>query len=727
MTKLTLTTNRTEQYSVFENGLLRQVPADAENPLVSVVHMGDMCAVYYGGEDCLSLTLVPASRLGDIRPSKLKLHESLLQVSVEGDVLPEAYSGGISMRNSQSTALLKLDSQYILSDQDQVAVVTEFHREDGQRAIHTLKTHTAKTLLSSVTYINDSPRDITLRMLSSFSITGLTPFIDGEAPESMVLHRFRSYWSAEGRPESLAVEDIQLDPSWSKWATKCERYGQVGCMPTRHFFPFAAIEDTLSGVTWGAEIVWPGSWQMEPYRRGDALSLSGGLADFEFGHWSKILAPGASFTTPEAILTVTQGNREDVCDRLLTYFDPYLASLPASEQELPVIYNEYCDTWCHPTTETVRAELEALRGMGVDYFVIDDGWFRKPGVEGVGVDVGDWEVSKERFDGDMRPTLSAIRKEGLLPGLWFEYENVGRASDAYTQYSDHFLRLNGHMLQTPTRAFWDFTDPWVQDYLHLKVALFLKENQVGYIKVDYNDFFGIGCDGAESPGEGLRRQVEAMIAFKKRLLETNPDLVLENCASGGHRLDPCSMSTSSMASFSDAHECKDIPVIAANLHSLIPPRQSQIWAVIRKEDDHRRIVYSMVNGLLGRLCVSGNIASLNEEQRRLVQEGVAFYKTVRHIIKDGISRRRCCFNRATSHLQGWQAVVRRTPDGGEALVVFNAFAGIQEPQVRLDGLEGYEVRGCYTDGKPAYMEGGELVLTVAGDFSAIGVHLAKRL
>lgn len=64
--------------------------------------------------------------------------------------------------------------------------------------------------------------------------------------------------------------------------------------------------------------------------------------------------------------------------------------------------------------------------MGVDYFVIDDGWFRKPGVEGVGVDVGDWEVSKERFDGDMRPTLSAIRKEGLLPGLWFEYENVGR-------------------------------------------------------------------------------------------------------------------------------------------------------------------------------------------------------------------------------------------------------------------------------------------------------------
>ena len=60
-------------------------------------------------------------------------------------------------------------------------------------------------------------------------------------------------------------------------------------------------------------------------------------------------------------------------------------------------------------------------------------------------------------------------------------------------------------------------------------------------------------------------------------------------------------------------------------------------------------------------------------------------------------------------------------------MVFNAFSGIQEPQVRLDGLEGYEVRGCYTDGKPAYMEGGELVLPVAGDFSAIGVHLAKRL
>ena len=126
------------------------------------------------------------------------------------------------------------------------------------------------------------------------------------------------------------------------------------------------------------------------------------------------------------------------------------------------------------------------------------------------------------------------------------------------------------------------TDPWVNQYLTEHVIEFLKKYGFEYMKMDYNDTVGMGCDGYESIGEGLRQNMAAAREFVEKVKKEIPGIVLENCASGGHRLEPGYMALTSMASFSDAHECVEIPVIAANLHRVILPRQSQIWAVIRK-------------------------------------------------------------------------------------------------------------------------------------------------
>lgn len=723
MSKRIAVTINKDFYSRFSGNELIQIKKNEKCRLFSIVEMGDMAAVYYGNIDCLSLTLVPESKIKQISLQKLKSGDSLIQVSIAGDILPSAYAGGISMRNGFAVEALKLSGQYIEYDKKSVTVVTEFSREDGQKAIHRLKTHTTQTLISSVTYFNGSSDIITLNMLSSFSLSGLTPFIDGEAPESMLLHRFRSYWSAEGHPESIAIEDLQLEPSWSKWATKCERYGQVGTMPTRHFFPFAAIEDIVSGVTWGAEISWPGSWQMEPYRKGDALSLSGGLADFEFGHWQKNLLAGEEFTTPDAILTVADGGRDEVCDRLLTYFEPFFKNLPESEYDLPVLFNEFCDTWNNPSSETVSRELSALKGLGIEYFVIDEGWSREPDKPYIKGYNGDWNVSKARFGGDIRPVMEQIRKEGMLPGIWFEHEIAGVCSDLFNQHPDKLLTLHGRILRTRNRAFLNFCDSWVQEYLYKKVALFLKENNIGYLKIDYNDTLGVGCDGSESPGESLRQQVKATYEFRRRILECNPDLVLENCASGGHRLDPYSMSECSMASFSDAHECLNIPVIASNLHMLIHPRQSQIWAVLRASDTPRKIVYSMVNGLLGRLCISGSVDALNPAQYSLVKDGIEFYKQVRHIIRDGISRRICKCNKASANLKGWQAVIRFNKKRNEMLLVLHAFGEMNGRHINVDVPEGFKIKRSYYAGERPFIEKNSVIFPVSENFSAAGIHL----
>ena len=152
----------------------------------------------------------------------------------------------------------------------------------------------------------------------------------------------------------------------------------------------------------------------------------------------------------------------------------------------------------------------------------------------------------------------------------------------------------------------------------------------------------MGCDpyaGGESrhdgPGENLRRKVEASREFFRTIAREIPGIVIENCSSGGHRLEPSMMELVSQASFSDAHETTAIPLIAANMHRVIPPRQSQIWAVMRAGDSDARIFYSIVSTFLGRMCLSGDIYNMSEHQWELIEDGIAFYRQVSDIIRDG--------------------------------------------------------------------------------------------
>ncbi|MEG2584654.1 MAG: alpha-galactosidase, partial [Oscillospiraceae bacterium] len=118
-----------------------------------------------------------------------------------------------------------------------------------------------------------------------------------------------------------------------------------------------------------------------------------------------------------------------------------------------------------------------------------------------------------------------------------EMEIVGRNAKAF-HMTEHLLKKDGVVITTGDRRFWDMTDPWVIEYLSNKVIKLLKECGFGYLKVDYNDNIGIGCDGAESLGEGLRTRVLGSQAFFRKIKAEIPDLVIENCSSGGHRLEP---------------------------------------------------------------------------------------------------------------------------------------------------------------------------------------------
>ncbi len=514
------------------------------------------------------------------------------------------------------------------------------------------------------TVYNGSDGDIELEMLASVVIREI---------RADRIHRLQSFWSAEGKLRTETVEELHLEPSWSGSGLRIEKFGNVGSMPVRKYFPFLALENGQTGEFLGIQLYCAFSWQMEiRCREDETLTVSAGLADEDFGHWMKRLAPGESFEAPEAV--AAEGNSlEQVCRRLVAAQHPRISPV---DDHMGIIFNEYCTTWANPSLENIRQICDRLEGKGVQYLVIDSGWYGKGSAWWSSI--GDWNVNRERFPGGMKEAADYIRSRGMIPGLWFEPETLA-AECAHYQEAEHLVKKHGRPLTVGSRRFWDMEDPWVADYLEEKVIRQLKESGFGYLKVDYNDTMGMGCDGAESPGEGLRRKVEASKRFLKRIAEELPELVIENCSSGGHRLEPSMMALVSQASFSDAHETRAIPLIAANMHRVIRPEQSQIWAVLRAEDSRERIYYSLVSTFLGRMCLSGDIYALSKEQWAAVEEGMAFYRKVSDIIRDGHTILQQTSAGSYNEPQGEQLVVRELGNRGLALLHRFEHSALSEP------------------------------------------------
>jgi len=694
--------------------------------IISEYRLGDMVARYMTDENKgAALWLLPFAMPS---PKGTKEHEkldSLVQLKIVGDVYNDGYGMGRSMRDGESVRLLTYQRQEYEETQSHIRIHTYMLAEGRYEVVHTLSYKKGTPYIRiycTLTNIADAAFD--LEMFESFSLSGLTAYLDGDGHEQMVLHRIRSVWSEEGRLDSIALEDMQIEPSWGFTTVRCEKYGQTGSYPVHQFFPFGAIEDTTNHIFWGAQIAHPASWQMEVYRKDEGLSLSGGLADYEFGHWMKTIAPGERFTTPEAIVSVAQTDSLDVfCGRLTQAALEGIEQAPASEQSLPIIFNEYCTTWGNPSHENIVQIVDVIKDKGFSYFVIDCGWFKEDDVPWY-KSMGDYEISSTLFPDGLDKTVAYIKENGMVPGIWFEIENVGSEAKAY-HFTDHMLKRNGHTLTTYVRRFWDMKDPWVEEYLTEKVIGTLKEYGFGYMKIDYNENIGIGCDSAESLGEGLRQNIEASVAFIEKVKKEVPGIVIENCASGGHRLEPFLMSKTSMASFSDAHECVEIPVIAANLHRVIHPAQSQIWAAIRETDSLQRIAYSVANTFLGRMCISGDVTNLSTRQWDMIDRGMDFYRLIVPVIKNGQSYLYGQRNKSDRHPRGWQAVVRMQ-ENGDAYVVIHTFEGELPKRIEISLPVGCatNIEAVYSDTNPnIYVEDNRLYYYPDNNWKAVAAFL----
>ena len=680
----------------------------------SQYHFGDMVLSYYTDEaGCVSMMIVPAGT--ENRILQKEYHpEPLVQIHARGDHFTNGYGNGHTMACTSASEALKLVSQCREGNR----VITTVSDGAGRTVHHQVSwAEGLQAVVVSCVFENTGTAPVTLDLLSSLNLSGITPFTEGDASGALFLHRARSMWSAEGRLQSESIEEAMLERSWTGHALRLCKFGQLGSMPVRGYFPFAAMEDRKASVTWAVQLACPSSWQMEIRRKDDCLNLMASLADGDYGHWAKTVRPGEMFETPEAYLTVGRGGVDEVSQRLLTV---HRLNMPRPDAELPVMFNEYCTTWGNPTHENLKQIAECLDGKGMEFLVIDAGWYRKPGT-GWSDCGGDWiPEEKEMFPEGLKATADMIRSHGMKPGLWFEPETCAPGSDIFRR-EDMLLKRDGMPIDTDNRRFLDLRKEEVQAYLEERVAGLLNRCGFEYIKIDYNDCIGMGCDDPDSIGEGLRRNMQGTLRFFRRLREAVPGITIENCSSGGHRLEPSLMAVSDMASFSDAHECAEIPIIAAALHRLILPAQSQIWAVLRASDSIRRINYSLISTFLGVMCISGDVAHLNGEQWEKVEEGTGFYRKVRHIIRDG----RSVFHGKTSdswrHPEGWQAVVRTA--GCETLAVIHTFGGEIPEKITLPVKAERILRIMCSESNRVSLADGKLCAEMKAPFEAVAVYL----
>ena len=632
--------------------------------------LGDMCAVYLLDTESqiCGVMLVPAGFEEQLDLEGWWNIEPTVQTKFVGEPYPDGFIHGHSMKNSLMLGEIKFKEQKV--EGENPLRITTISEGNGVETRHILEYVPGSLYLTMYSQVISHKETAELELFTSYNLCGFSSLGGGLRMEDYVLHRMQSKWSMEGKLESNEFLDLQLEPAWLRIGANSVRFGQVGSMPVRRYFPWMVAEDKKFGYSIGVQLAHPASWQMEVYNKDERVAFSGGLADREFGHWTKKMQKEELFESPKAYLTVAKEDVDGISYRLTSSQWKNLERVPEVEKSLPIIFNEYCTTWGNPSQENMLKIVDAIKGKGIQYCVIDAGWHVKDGNDWS--DIGDWITNEKLFPKGLKYVADKIKEAGMLPGIWYEMEVVGKDSEVFKK-PEYLLQRDGYPLQTCFRRFLDLRKDIVQDYLEERVINQLEEWGFDYLKVDYNDNIGIGCDGAESLGEGLRQNMMASQKFWRKLGERLPNLVIENCSSGGHRLESSMQALASMASFSDAHEWKAIPVIAANVTRAILPAQSQIWAVLRKEDDEKRLYYSLACTFLGRMCLSGDVYDIKDWQWEIVQRAINFYKMCAPVIKNGRNFRVGPHVKSYNHLKGWQAVCRKSADEQELLVVLHTF------------------------------------------------------
>ena len=492
---------------------------------------------------------------------------------------------------------------------------------------------------TEVSLAADAPDALVLDFVSSF-VTGSIladagEIIDGVARpatvDALVVAHADNDWVAESRWKVESLRDaglaridrnVQRQPPRSR-AVIANR----GSWSSGEKAPTAAIASTGQPYALAWQVEHNGPWiaELGENRFGAYLLLSG-PTDQEH-QWSVRLRRGESFTSAQASIAVADGGIDDAL-RALTDQRRVIRIDRPIDDTLPVVFNDYMNTLMgDPTTEKLLPLIDAAADAGCDYFCIDAGWY----ADGHWWDgVGEWMPSPQRFPGGIREVTEHIRERGMVPGLWLEPEVVGvRSPLAGTLPDDAFFSRGGIRVAEHGRHLLDLRHPAARAHLDGVVDRLVDDYGIGFIKMDENTMTGPGTDlGGTSPGHGQLEHARGLLSWLDGVQARHPDLLIENCASGAMRMDYALLSRLHMQSTSDQQDPVMYASIAAAAPASMLPEQAGNWAYPQAGMTAEARTLALVNGILGRMYLSGYLNRMDAVERGAVSEAVAVHKRV---------------------------------------------------------------------------------------------------
>lgn len=465
--------------------------------------------------------------------------------------------------------------------------------------------------------------------------------------------------------------------------------------------PFIAIVDKTTtedtGNAYGVNLVYSSSYALKVEGTSDGKTLvTGGINEHDF-RWK--LESGEQFETPEVLIAYSKDGMGGMSRALHDAMREHLINPRYAKKSRPIVINNWEGTYFDFDNDKLKAIAKAVEGTGIDTFVLDDGWFGVRNSDRSGL--GDWFVNTEKMEGGLKTIIDYVHSLGMNFGLWFEPEMVNEDSDLFRAHPDYAIGAPNRPRCYGRHQFMlDLTREDVRDYIVNAVNTVLRENDIQYVKWDYNrnvtESYSVGRE-ADRQAEFAHRYALGVYDLCERIVNANPDVFFEGCSSGGGRFDPAMLYYFPQIWTSDDTDAEERTFIQYGTSFAYPLSTMSCHVSVVPNHQTNRITPLATRSDIAHLGATGyelDTSNYSQEDREITRQQVEEYKEMERLIMEGDLYR--TEDPHTSNCFGFMVVSK---DKSEAiLTAYRRMGGVNnEPKylkvAGLDAEKTYSVSG----------------------------------
>lgn len=345
------------------------------------------------------------------------------------------------------------------------------------------------------------------------------------------------------------------------------------------------------------------------------------------------------FVTPQAVMTWTDQGINGMAANFHAFVNRHIVPEYFQYRQRPVVLNNWEATFFHFNRSKILNLAKQAKDLGVEMFVLDDGWFGKRNNDKAGL--GDWEVNEKKLPGGIRALSRDIHRMGLKFGLWVEPECVNEDSDLYRAHPDWAIQIPG---REPSRGrnqmVLDLTREEVRDYLVDAIHKVLHSGKIEYMKWDYNRHISdMYSSGLSDQGEFFHRYILGLYDVLRRIFQQkHPNILLEGCSSGGNRFDLGWLCFAPQIWTSDDTDARERLEIQRGVSCFYPlSTMSNHVSMIPNQQTLRSVPLSTRFNVaaFGVLGYELDFGELTPEEQKQIKKQIEFYKAHRQTLQFG--------------------------------------------------------------------------------------------